>query len=94
MFKAKVYVTLKAGVLDPQGHAVLQSLHSLRFEEVQDVRIGKFMEVELEVKSKEEARSRMTDMCERLLANPVIEDYTFELIQTDQATDRVTEGSR
>jgi phosphoribosylformylglycinamidine synthase PurS subunit len=81
MFKAVVYVTLKESVLDPQGNAVKGGLHSLGFDEVNDVRIGKYMEVELNVASRAAAEERLTEMCEKLLANTVIEDYRFELVE-------------
>lgn len=73
--KARIYITLKSGVLDPQGKAVQQALASLGFHEVQDVRIGKYIELELEKNSKE----RIKEMCEKLLANTVIESYRFEV---------------
>ena len=77
---AKVYVTLKRGVLDPQGSAVARSLHSLGYQEVADVRLGKFIEVKLEEgTSPDEARRRLDEMCRKLLANTVIEDYRIEL---------------
>lgn len=79
MIRAKVYVTLKRGVLDPQGETVKGALEALGFTGVQDVRIGKFMVVTLNGVSREEATSRVDEMCKRLLANPVIEDYRFEL---------------
>lgn len=77
--KAKVYVTLKKGVLDPQGKAVMGALNSMSFEEVKDVRIGKFMELEISAASKEEEEKRLREMCERLLANTVIENYRIEI---------------
>ena len=77
--KARVYVTPKKGVLDPQGKAVASGLHSLGFAEVEDVRIGKYMEVRLSSSSRSEAEKRVKEMCERLLANGVIEDFRFEL---------------
>ncbi len=76
---AKVYVTPKRGVLDPQGNAVAQALHSLGFGEVGDVRIGKYMEIRLEKASREKATARVREMCEKLLANQVIEDFRFEV---------------
>ncbi len=76
--KAKVYVTLKEGVLDPQGSAVMGALKSMRFSEVSDVRIGKFMEIELDADSQESEERRVKDMCEKLLANTVIENYRIE----------------
>jgi phosphoribosylformylglycinamidine synthase PurS subunit len=77
--KARVYITLKKGVLDPQGKAVMGALNSLEFKEVTDVRVGKFMELELEDSSREVAEERVRKMCEKLLANPVIEDYKVEI---------------
>ena len=75
---AKVYVTPKRGVLDPQGKAVANALHALGFAEVDDVRIGKYMEIRL-VGSLDDASARVRDMCEKLLANQVIEDFRFEI---------------
>jgi phosphoribosylformylglycinamidine synthase subunit PurS len=79
MIRARVYVTLKRGVLDPQGETVKGALESLGFAGVQDVRIGKFMVISLNGVSREEAGRRVEAMCKKLLANPVIEDYRFEL---------------
>ncbi len=77
---AKVYVTLKRGVLDPQGSAVARSLHALGYSEVADVRLGKYIEVALaDGASPEDQRRRLEEMCQRLLANTVIEDYRIEL---------------
>jgi phosphoribosylformylglycinamidine synthase PurS subunit len=75
---AKVYVTPKRGVLDPQGKAVANALHALGFAEVDDVRIGKYVEIRLDG-SLDDASARVRDMCERLLANQVIEDFRFEI---------------
>lgn len=77
--KAKVYVTLKKGVLDPQGKAVMGALKSMNFDEVRDVRVGKFMELEIDGKSKKEEEARLKEMCEKLLANTVIENYRIEI---------------
>lgn len=76
---ARVHVTLKQGVLDPQGKAIANSLKSLGFLGVSGVRQGKYIEVELDGSDPESARAEVRDMCERLLANTVIEDYTIEL---------------
>jgi phosphoribosylformylglycinamidine synthase len=76
---AKVYVTPKRGVLDPQGKAVAQALHSLGFDEVGDVRIGKYMEIRLDGESADAAGTRVREMCQKLLANGVIEDFRFEV---------------
>lgn len=77
--KATVYVTIKQDVLDPQGKAVQGALNAMGFKEVQEVRIGKYMELELDTDNREEAETRVRAMCEKLLANTVIEDYRFEL---------------
>ena len=77
--KAKIYVTLKPGVLDPQGKAVQGTLTRLGFEEVGDVRIGKYVEVQLDESDETRARERLEEMCKRLIANTVIEDYRIEL---------------
>ncbi len=77
--KAKIYVTLKKGVLDPQGKAVAGALGAMNYKEVKDVRIGKFIEVELEGPSKKEHEARLKEMCEKLLANTVIENYRIEI---------------
>jgi phosphoribosylformylglycinamidine synthase len=78
---AKVYVTPKRGVLDPQGKAVEHALRALGFGEVGDVRIGKYMEIRLDDGSREEASARVREMCEKLLANQVIEDFRFEVVE-------------
>ena len=78
-WRARVYVTPKDGILDPQGEAVQQSLHALGYPEVGEVRIGKYMELQLADISRESAESRLREMCERLLANRVIEDFRFEI---------------
>ncbi|XWN51631.1 phosphoribosylformylglycinamidine synthase subunit PurS [Anoxybacillus flavithermus] len=78
MYKVKVYVTLRENVLDPQGNAVKGALHSLNYREVQDVRIGKFMELLVE-KSDRDIDALVKEMCEKLLANTVIEDYRYEI---------------
>ncbi len=79
---ARVYVTPKRGILDPQGKAVEHSLHALGFGEVQDVKVGKYIEVRL--RDAGEAEIRVRAMCERLLANGVIEDFRFELAADGQ----------
>ncbi|WP_223702089.1 phosphoribosylformylglycinamidine synthase subunit PurS [Sutcliffiella deserti] len=78
MFKVKVFVTLRESVLDPQGTAVKNSLHSLSYHEVEEVRIGKFLELTI-AKSDRDLDVVVKEMCERLLANTVIEDYRYEV---------------
>ena len=77
--KAKIYITLKAGVLDPQGKAVEHALHDLGFDGVTGVRQGKYMEVELATSDKTKAEAELDEMCKKLLANIVIENYRIEL---------------
>lgn len=77
--KAKVYITLKKAVLDPQGKTVMNALETMGHKEVRDVRIGKFIEIEVDILSKKEAEEKLKGMCEKLLANTVIEDYRFEI---------------
>ena len=77
--RVKIFISFKEGVLDPQGKAVERSLHSLGYQEVRDVRMGKYLEIELEASSREAAQARIREMCDKLLANPVIEDYRFEI---------------
>ena len=79
--KAKIHVTLKSGILDPQGRAIQQSLTTLGFSSVSDVRVGKILEVELEDTDQRQAELQLKAMCEKLLANTVIEDYQFELVK-------------
>ncbi|MFC4778031.1 phosphoribosylformylglycinamidine synthase subunit PurS [Paenibacillus sp. GCM10023252] len=79
MMRATVYVTIKQNVLDPQGTAVQGALHSMGFAEASKVRIGKYLELELDTTDRSEAEKRVKDMCEKLLANTVVEDYRFEL---------------
>lgn len=81
MITARIHVTLKQSVLDPQGTAVTKSLHALGYQEVSDVRIGKFLEVKVDTTDKAQANERITEMCEKLLANTVIETYEFELVE-------------
>jgi phosphoribosylformylglycinamidine synthase len=77
--KAKVYVTLRKSVFDPQGKAVQEALGSMGFKEVQSVRMGKYIELELGNTDKTKAGEEIKTMCEKLLANTVIEDYRYEL---------------
>lgn len=77
--KAKVHVTLKNGVLDPQGRAIGHALESLGFNGVGDVRQGKYIELDLDETDPATARARVGEMCEKLLANTVIENYSIDL---------------
>ena len=79
LMKAKVYVTLKKSVLDPQGKTVQHALSMMGFTEVKDVRMGKYIDLELGALDKAQAEAKIKTMCEKLLANTVIEEYRFEL---------------
>ncbi|MFD3447589.1 phosphoribosylformylglycinamidine synthase subunit PurS [Microbacteriaceae bacterium 4G12] len=78
MYKVKVYITLRKSVLDPQGTAVKGALHSLSFDAVEDVRIGKYMELKIS-NTVENIDETVKEMCEKLLANVVMEDYRYEI---------------
>lgn len=77
--KAKVYVTPKKSIADPQGNAIGRALNKIGYDKVEDVRIGKLIEIELGQITKEEAEIQLKEMCEKLLANTVIEQYSFEI---------------
>ena len=76
---AKIHITFKNGVLDPQGKAVHHALKDLGYNEVSGIQIGKYLEVRLNGVSREEAETRVKEMCEKLFANTVIESYQFTL---------------
>ena len=78
--RVKIFVSLKQGVLDPQGKAIQHSLHNLGYNEVRDVRMGKFIELDVAAQSKDQATVRIREMCEKLLSNTVIEDYRFDIL--------------
>ena len=77
--KAKIHVTLKQGILDPQGKAIEHALDSLGFKNVANVRVGKYMEVDVDETDRSKAEIQMKAMCEKLLANTVVEEYRYEL---------------
>lgn len=77
--RARVVITPRRGILDPQGRAVAQSLHALGFAEVGEVRVGKYLEIVLRDQPREIAADRVRAMCTQLLANGVIEDFRFEI---------------
>ncbi len=78
-WKAEIQVTLKKSVLDPQGAAVEKALDVLGYKNVEKVRVGKYLELVLEAEKEDEAKSQVEEMCERLLTNPVIEDYSCRI---------------
>ena len=76
---ARIHITLKKDVLDPQGKVIANSLSNLGFEGIQSVRQGKYIEIMLDGEDKNSATSKLNEMCEKLLANLVIEDYSVEI---------------
>lgn len=79
MYLAKIYITLKPTVNDPQGLTIKGALHHLGFTAVEDVRAGKYMEVRINEDDSAKAHKQVNEMCHKLLANPIIENYRFEL---------------
>ncbi len=79
MYVARVYITLKPTVNDPQGLTIKGALHSLGFVDVDSVRAGKYMQISVKTASRDEAETQIAEMCRKLLANPVIEDFRFEV---------------
>ena len=77
--KARVFVTLKPSVFDPQGKTIADAFHSLGYAGIEDVRQGKYFELELSAESSEKARSMASEVADKLLANPVIEAYRIEV---------------
>lgn len=84
MFHSKINVTLRSSILDPQGKAVEHGIHSLGLTGVEHVRIGKYIEFDVKAGSKEEAERITRETCEKLLANPVMEDYTYTIVQVEK----------
>jgi phosphoribosylformylglycinamidine synthase len=80
-YQARIYVTLRPSVLDPAGVAVESGLQQLGYEGVEQVRIGKYIELMLSAANEEKARQQLDDICDQLLANPVIENYRFDLVE-------------
>jgi len=79
--KAKIHITLKTGVLDPQGRAIVGALHNMGFPQVDDVRQGKYIEVDVKESDRKKAEAAVEKMCSSLLANTVVENYKFELTE-------------
>lgn len=79
MYKARIHTTLKKSVLDPQGQTVLHALQSLGFNEAKDLRVGKYFELTLDVSDSKKAEESVHAICDKLLCNLVIEEYSFEI---------------
>lgn len=84
MLEARILVTLKKGILDPQGKAAKNSLLSLGYDQVEQVRVGKYIVLTLQTADRAAAEKEVKEMCEKLLVNSVIEEYTFELQEVDR----------
>ena len=83
MFLAKVLVTLKSTVNDPPGLTVMGGLKTMGFDSVESVRLGKYLEVKVNESDKSKAEAQVAEMCRKLLANPVIEEFSYELVELD-----------
>jgi len=81
--RARIVVRLRPGILDPQGTTIQRALEGLGFPEVRDLRVGKVLDLTLDETDAGRARQRLEEMCRKLLANPVIEDYTCEVLDGD-----------
>jgi len=79
LYKVEIFITYKKGVLDPQGVAIEKAAHSLGFEKVKNVRVGKFITMEIEAESEEEVKKEVEEMARKFLVNPVIEEYFYKL---------------
>jgi len=79
MVEAEIYITIKKTVSDPQGLTIKHALASLNFKEIEEVRVGKLITIKLNLKDKNEAQRKLDEMCKKLLANPIIEDYSFQI---------------
>jgi phosphoribosylformylglycinamidine synthase PurS subunit len=83
IYQAQIYVTLRPSVLDPAGTAVQSGLQHMGYDNVEQVRIGKYIELTLSAEDEEKAKQQLDRMCDQLLANPVIENYRFELVEVE-----------
>ncbi len=79
MAKVKIYVTLKDGVLDPQGQTVEKALDKMGYKDIKEVRVGKFIEIDTKSGDKKKLKKEIDEICDKLLANPNIEKYTFDI---------------
>jgi phosphoribosylformylglycinamidine synthase len=83
MLRAKISVMLKKGIFDPQGRAVQNGLESIGFEQVTGVRVGKQLEIDLNLDDREQAEQTVHAMCDKMLTNPVVESYSFEIAEAE-----------
>lgn len=87
MYKAKIIITFRKSVLDPQGKTIENSLHSLGFTSINNTRMGKYIEYNINTDDEREANKIVEETCKKLLANPVMEVYSYELVKTEQIKD-------
>lgn len=83
-YHARIYITLRSSVLDPAGTAVQSGIKQMGYPDVEGVRIGKYVEMNLQARNEAEAKTQLDSICDRLLANPVIENYRFEIEQLNR----------
>ena len=83
-YHARIYITLRSSVLDPAGTAVQSGIKQMGYPDVEGVRIGKYVEMSLKAQNEAEAKTQLDSICDRLLANPVIENYRFEIEQLNR----------
>ena len=80
-YQAKIYITLRENILDVQGKAVEHALHSLNFDMMENIRMGKYVTLDIEAQNDGQAEVFVEDACKKLIANPIIEDYSIEIIE-------------
>jgi len=85
LFHAKITVTLRSSILDPQGKAIEQGIHSMGYSAISRVRIGKHIEFDVQTDDRKEAERMIREACEKLLSNPIMEDFTFNLEPVKQS---------
>ncbi|AFZ30550.1 MULTISPECIES: phosphoribosylformylglycinamidine synthase subunit PurS [Chroococcaceae] len=85
-YQAHIYVTLRPSVLDPAGTAVVSGLQHMGYDTVEQVRIGKYIELSLSAQDEDSARQQLNIICDQLLANPVIENYRFDLVEREEVS--------
>lgn len=85
-YQAYIYVTLRPSVLDPAGTAVVSGLQHMGYDTVEQVRIGKYIEVSLSAQDEDSARQQLNIICDQLLANPVMENYRFDLVEREEVS--------
>jgi phosphoribosylformylglycinamidine synthase PurS subunit len=92
--RVRVLVRLKSGILDPQGATVQRALRGLGFQDIIGLRVGKLIEVDVDAPTEEHARERVDEMCKKLLANPLLEDYTVEMARAPADADAAVVATR